>query len=328
MGNHWPLLVAAILIALATFLGVYQHNRAVLAATTSVPLTARTVAENGAAGGAVLEKPTAPPAAPQLPAAPDDQNVPARRRTVPQGDAPATAPINPTVVPAAPTAPATALQPVQAAPAAPAVPAAPGIVAQPAPAAPAVPAAPPVIQAPAGPAAAVQAKREDRAAVLADLRGALQGKLGVMPIDLAAGGYAAHVEGARVEVQPVPNWSISLFNINPKTPDQETSNFKLCLETVTAALAVDMTQKAVESANGKRYMKTSCKLGSVSLVRDPANGNSCMIRPIQTVIPTAHAERQTPGQPAVQPAQQQHRPKVLPGPPVPPPRPPATDTNF
>jgi hypothetical protein len=296
MKQHWPIAVAVILIVLAVSAGTWQHDQAVIAASVSVTSGSPSpTPDNGVQPAA---KPPVSPAAPAAPALPN-----------------AAPPVN--VTPPAPVVPA-ATVPV-AAPAAPAVnPATLIKINPPAPGAAAAPAANPAAPA-AVPADGIVPRKAGRTATLNEIRAMVQGKLGAQPTDLAAGGYALSVEGVRIEVQPPPAWSVSIYNNNPKAPQEETSNFKACLETVVAGLAADMTQKPVESANGKTYMKTTCKLGSISIVRDPATGNSCTIRPLgPQTLPAA------PSAPAVLP----QKPKAPDGPPVAPPRPPATDANF
>ncbi len=122
---------------------------------------------------------------------------------------------------------------------------------------------------------------DPRAQLFKDLRATLQTKIAQPPLDLADGGFAFSVDGARVEVQPPPNWSVTIYNVNPKAQDAETDSFKTFMAAATAALGVDLSPKPVVSENGKSYLKTVSKAGPLSLVRDPATGNSCMIRPLQ-----------------------------------------------
>jgi hypothetical protein len=62
------------------------------------------------------------------------------------------------------------------------------------------------------------------------------------------------------------------------------------------------------------------------MVRDPAMNNSCVIRPIQALIPTApKGDAAGNEQPRI--VRPDKAPKV-PATPVAPPRPPATDNNF
>jgi hypothetical protein len=84
-------------------------------------------------------------------------------------------------------------------------------------------------------------------------------------------------------------------------------------------LGINLNQKAVEAANGKTYLTTTSKMGSVSVIRDPAVGNSCTIAPLQRVVPVPAAPAANQNQPPVQPNPKQ--PQPAPGPPVTPPRP-------
>ena len=48
---------------------------------------------------------------------------------------------------------------------------------------------------------------------------------------------------------------------------------------VATALALDLSATPSATDTGATYLKTSSKLGNLSVQRDPANGNSCLIRP-------------------------------------------------
>jgi hypothetical protein len=165
-------------------------------------------------------------------------------------------------------------------------------------------------------------KRDPHAQVLENLRTVFQEKLNVVPRDLGvAGAFAVAMKGVRVEVQPWPQWSVSIYNFNDVAAEQETESFKACLEIAAKALNIDLTQGAVKTETGKSYMKTTSSLGPISLVRDPATNNSCMIRPIQAQgqmgPPRPKAGPDVAPRPPKQPAQ-----------PVQPPRPPAKDEVF
>jgi hypothetical protein len=318
MGDHWPLVVASGLVAFAAALGLWQHDRAVeLAAQVAPPAhvaPAQVVDVSAEKADASQPMPAAPIAT---------RAIPATTPPAPAVAEPAPAVAAPAVV--APTAPAVAVAP-----------AAPAVVAP----APAAPTAPAVVPNAAPPV------RQGRNATLLALRNDLQAQVNIAPMDTAGGGFAVASDGARLEVKPPPNWNIMIYNVNPKTPEVETDKFKEMLETTVKSLQIDMTPKPVESANGKTYLKTTSKLGSISLIRDPANGNSCLIGPIQQFV---NPPTQTPAvkAPAVAPAApnpfapQQAQPvapeapapaKVkqpkAPATPAAPPRAPATDANF
>ena len=120
--------------------------------------------------------------------------------------------------------------------------------------------------------------------IFLELRNALQTQLGAPATELPGGGFAFSSKGARLEVQPLPNWSIIIYNLNGKTPEIETGDFKTCLTVVTASLNINMMPKPIDTPTGKTSLKTICRLGSISLDRDPANGNSCLISPMQRRI--------------------------------------------
>jgi hypothetical protein len=301
MANHWPLVIALAVISMAAALGLWQHDQAVNAASIRIVNPPAPVAKpKPAAPKPVAQLPEAAPAAPAL-AQPAIETVPVdpnpkRKKFVTTGG------------PIAPTAPA----PLVATPA-PTAPTAPVVVHTTPLALPAAPATPGVAQ--------------DRTKVLNDLKTALQNQFGILPMELAAGGFALNTDGARIEVQPPPNWSASVYNINPKGPETETANFKVCMDLVIKSLGIDMTQKPVEAGNGKTYLKTSSKLGSISMMRDPATGNSCLIRPIGQWTPTPPAKVDNGAGVVQQPRPARQVPQA-PVAPAAPPRPPATDANF
>lgn len=312
MGDHWPLVVASGLIALAAALGLWQHDHAVELAAKVPPV------QTAAAPAPAVAQP-APEKADPAPTPLPLPSAPAATRT----------PFSPT--PTAPTAPVVTPRPLAPAPAAPATahPAAPTAPAT----LPAGPTAPAIAQNPA--ANAAPPVRQGRNATLAALRTELQAHLNLAPMDTAGGGFALAADGARLEVKSPPNWNITIYNVNPKTPDIETEKFKEMLKATIASLQIDMAPKPIESANGKLYLKTSSKLGSISLIRDPANGNSCVIGPIQQwVAPPVQAKdpnqpAAAPGAPAAPVRTIPEAPRVkAPKTPAAPPRPPATDANF
>ena len=137
-----------------------------------------------------------------------------------------------------------------------------------------------------------------RGQVLQDLKAGLQNKTGVQPAGSPDGGFTFTADGARVEVRPLPNWSINIYNINPAAPATETDGFKQCYEAVATALGMDLSATPSVTDTGATYLKTSSKLGNLSLQRDPANGNACLIRPFGQLTPKpaqpAAAKVQTP----------------------------------
>lgn len=326
MGDHWPLVVASGLVALAAALGLWQHDRA-------VELAAQVAPPAHVAPAQVVDVSAEKADAPAAPAAPV-----ATRATPATTLPPPALPVPPVAEPAPPVAVAPAV--VAPPPAVAVGPTAPAVVA-PAPAAPTAPAVIPNVAPPV---------RQGRNATLNALRNDLQAQVNIAPMDTAGGGFAVASEGARLEVKPPPNWNITIYNVNPKTPEVETDKFKEMLETTVKSLQIDMTPKPVESANGKTYLKTTSKLGSISLIRDPANGNSCLIGPIQQFVnppaqtpavkapavaapaapnpfaPQVQAQPVAPAPEAPAPAKVK-QPKA-PATPTAPPRAPATDANF
>ncbi|MGD0091698.1 MAG: hypothetical protein ABSE73_17420 [Planctomycetota bacterium] len=293
MGSHWPLVVAGGMIALAVSLGMYQHDLAANAATASKKAEVPPFANKDSGKAATPERPPAP----------SGTALTAEEPLAPEGNA--------AVAPEAVQAPAPTVPPnaalAQKIELATARPFGPG------PAKPGALAPEPLNQA---------AKQEQNKAVLAGLRALLQEKLGVVPANLAvAGAYTIGMEGVRLDVNPGANWSIGLYNFNAKNPEEETPNFKRCMEAVASSLDIDMTKKAVKADNGKSYLKTTCKLGNISMVFDPAN-NKWTISPLGQAAQDAALIRPK-GNEQVIPA-----PPKKQGPPVAPPRPPAKDDVF
>jgi len=272
MSNHWPILAAVILIALAVLLGLWDQNEKAEIAARRIPVSQMTPADT----------PAPPTPAPARPA-----------DTLP---APAAKPATPPAKPATPTQPVTPAAPQTPTPFGTPTPLAP----LPTPVQPA-PLPTPVQPAPQPPKAMV----DPRTTILQTLRTELQARIGTPSLDLAGGGFALNTDGARVEVQPLPNWNINIYNNNAQKPEVETEGFKRFYEVVTTGLGIDTQQKAITTDNGKSYLKTNSKLGSVSLVRDPANGNSCLIRPLGQLAPIitkpAVVERPAPPAPAPPP---------------------------
>lgn len=122
-------------------------------------------------------------------------------------------------------------------------------------------------------AASVQ---QSRAQILQDLRIALQTKTGAVPTEQGGGGYSVTLVGSKVEVQPPPNWSVCIFNVNPRDMGNDTDDFKNCFSAVATSLGVNTTLSA-----GNVTFTTTSKMGNISIARDLANGNFVMIRPIQ-----------------------------------------------
>lgn len=165
--------------------------------------------------------------------------------------------------------------------------------AQPAPVAP--------VPAPHDPNVAVPKPRAaGRFQVLLDLQDDLKNRLQMVPIPLANGGYKFSMDGAHLEVVTTPSWQIMIYNINPKQPEAETDSFKTLLAAVVSNLGINMNQKPVEAATGKSYLRTVSKMGAISLERDPAAGNSALIRPM-TPTPAVDVAQPAPAAPAPAP---------------------------
>ena len=306
MQNHWPLIAAAIMISIAVALGLLKHDAVVESAGRR---PAAPVAVQTGSGSAASAPDTAAPATP-LPA---EQVAPSEG---PKSPAPLSAPkdIPPRPAVAAPAQPQAAppahvaVQPVQpliqqAAPAAPPPAAQPAAAPQPKFSVPS--AQPPAVALP--PKAAVAAPKPPKPEVPGDALGSLRAKLetqlAMQASNLAAGGYAFQLDGARIEVQGLPNWSVVIWNINPvkEQAEAETDNFKKLYQIAAAELGFDPNQKGVTLGNGSTSLQTTSKLGNLTVVQDPAKGNSATIQPNQRRIPPAQA---APAQPVqVAPAQ-------------------------
>jgi|GEM_PF-2447557 len=302
MQEHWPILIAIMLISAAASLGLWQQQTASdaarsrplmppIAAAASMP--SRSEKPNGARPPAPASPPR--PAAPVEPIAP--MNI-APAVEVPIRPAPSVAitrlPVAPLVVPpGAPTAPA----------------------------------------APLPPKAPIDTRTRAREQQLMALRNALQQQMGILPMQTAGDGFAVSFDGGRIEVQPVPQWSITIYNVNGAAPETETENFKKCMDIVIRTFGIDMTQRFADAANGTRNMLTSSSMGRIQVSRDPAQGNSCTIKPLDKLKPPTPAGAVAP--PAAPllppPAAPQLAPRPAPLPTIPAPLPekkPSTDAIF
>jgi hypothetical protein len=229
MKNHWPLLLAIIMIGLAGAAGTFwvQHRESQLNTSQAKPAKPATEAPQ--------------PVADALP------SVPETTTELPQPAKPQQRPV----------AQAVPIQPA--------------------------PNNPPVVQ---QPVARTNAAQPTQNPVLLQLKTVLQ-NAGGAPIDLAGSAYAFDVAGARIEVQPTPNWSITIYNKNRKVPSEETDDFKQYLAAVTSTLSIDTAKAPIVGDDNKSYLRTSSKMGTITLTRDPANGNLCTVKPLGPPVPVA-----------------------------------------
>jgi hypothetical protein len=163
------------------------------------------------------------------------------------------------------------------------------------------------------------------------MRTALIQRFGVMPMATATGGFAIAADGVRVEVETTANWSVNIYNDNKAAPAVQTENFKSALNVVAAQLEMDLGPAPNIAPDGKLTLRTSSKLGRVSMVTDPAMGNSATIKPLQHRLATPPSANPAVNQvaPQVQP-QVINKPKIarvpaVPTPPIAPPKPPSND---
>ena len=162
--------------------------------------------------------------------------------------------------------------------------------------------------------------------VFTALRAALIQKFGVMPLPIHNAGFAIAVDGVRVEADTAPDWSISLYNHNPAVPTTQTDNFKSALNLVVANLELDLTAQPITGADGRLTLRTSSKLGRVSMITDPAMGNSVVVKPLQKKIPVAQAGQLGQlGQPTQAQPTLKSAPPAKPIVPVAPPKPPSVE---
>lgn len=298
MGSHWPIAFAVLLVALAGGYGYYQGEL---------------LKEAGEVKSNVRKLPDV-----YIPTS--DASVPVR--------APAT--MMPVAVQPSPVQPAVAGNSGMASqnpnPALPAKPMMPG---QPAAQAPVVVAQPGQLT-PISPGSV-------RGAVFTALRTALVQKFGAPPMPAQNGGFAVAVDGVRVEVDPNSDWSVAIYNNNPANAAMQTENFKSALNLTIATLEIDMTAQPITAADGKQTLRTSSKLNRISMITDPAMGNSVTIKPIQKKTLVTPQNATNPQPPAVQnpagqapalpgpPQTKKVRPETAPVNPVTPPKPPAND---
>lgn len=286
MRNHWPMVLAVLLLVAAVILGLWQRD-------------------------ALEEHANDKPRVRELPS-----------KYVPFADAPAP-PRTLTSAPAQPPLTVTNLAPVPANPVAPQpnVPATTALVpakppeAMPKVAMPAQPAGPIPQMGPIAPGSA-------RGLVFTNLRGALVQQFGTAPQPTQNGGFAITTAGVRVEADPNEDWSITLYNNNPANPVVQTDNFKVALNLVVANVGLDMTAQPQVTPEGKQTLKTNSKLNRVSMTTDPAMGNSVTIKPLQKRTTGLVTPQVTPVAPApANPAAPQVAPPAAPAPAMPNPTP-------
>jgi hypothetical protein len=174
----------------------------------------------------------------------------------------------------------------------------------------------------------------DRDALFGMLRGALQQRFGVAPMATNTG-YAVVVEGARIDVDASPNWSIQIFNNTKAQPPVQTENFLAIQNLVATTLDFNLDiATARQTADGKTVKRPISRLGKINVETDPAMFNSTTITPFgrtnfatqaapanpvtpnnkrtmatQPVAPLAPAAPQVqPPQPPVRPMVKQARP--------------------
>jgi hypothetical protein len=257
MGNHWPLFASLALLSAAVGLG-YLQSEAAREAARPQPLP-----PSPTRSATLIHRATEAPAAAPVPPAQPAQPAPAAPAATPDAAKPARAKPR-FVTPAPAEAPAQVVQPATPAPA------------------PAAAAAPPPAPAPR--------MTDAKAQILAELRDMLKTQLGQLPLDLNNGGYKFSREGALMEVQMPPAWSVTIYNVNIPKPEVETDDFKILYTGATTVLGINTQQNPVVSGNGKSYLRTASRMGNIVLERDPGNGNLCIIRPAQS----AAAEQPAP----------------------------------
>lgn len=319
MQNHWPILIAIVLISAAASVGLWQQQMAseaaksrplvpIAAASTDAPARTKATAATPRPAAATIPAPETMPlaSAPALTPAPEltqaPEAAPQKKFVTPVPPAPAPLPAGHVPV-AAPTAPAP-------------LPRATGMD-------------------PAKQQQMADAKVRGREMQLQALRNALQQQMGIMPMQTAGEGYAVGFEGGRIEVQPMPQWAITIYNVNGAAAETETENFKKCMDIVIRTLTIDMTQRFADAANGTKSMLTTSSMGRIQLSRDPAQGNLCTIKPLQKNAAQNNMPVVTPPAPPVPgapvaplaPAAPQLIPKPAPIP-VPVERKPSTDSTF
>jgi hypothetical protein len=133
---------------------------------------------------------------------------------------------------------------------------------------------------------------DPRSMLLLNLKGRLEAKLGVEPSLSPEGVYSLKANGVRVEVRPLPNWRINIYNLNPAAPTTETENFRQSVIVTGNVLAIDLSIPLNVTETGAAYRTTGSRMGKLSIQRDPANGNSYMFQPLGPAV-SAH-----PAQPA------------------------------
>jgi len=189
--------------------------------------------------------------------------------------------------------------------------------ATPAPAAEATPASDAVAPATKTATAVTPLPPEQHAQFWNELKTALQTKTSIPPSDKGNGALNFSMDGTAIDLQAPPNWRITVYNVNPKQPDQDSPNFSKCVGIIEEALGVDQSKKPA-SQGGQTLMRTQTKLGLADIARNPTGANTW------TVVPSAPSVKKTvessaqptpQSQPQAQPAP---KPEAKPAAPAPP----------
>ena len=163
-------------------------------------------------------------------------------------------------------------------------------------------------------------------AILLELSRAIQAQTHVTPLESADGQYSISLPGAQVKVVSGGAWSITVYN-NPKTPGEDSDDFKLCMNAISKTLGSDFTHATKVGEDGI-FLRTTSKLGDILYARNLDSGK-CMINPVRQKGPPP-AEAKPQAEPPVNSLPPQKRPAI----PAPPTTPPATppkpppDLNF
>jgi len=139
---------------------------------------------------------------------------------------------------------------------------------------------------------------------------ALQTKTGVAPSDKGNGAANFAMDGTAIDLQAPPNWSITVYNINPKQPDADSPNFGKSVVIISEVLGIDPSQKPGNTDNKRTYQRTLTKLGMASITREPTGANTWIVKP-------ANPPRQAIKQPDTQKPAEPAKPAAPVAPPAP-----------
>src|SRR5204863_9579339 len=110
----------------------------------------------------------------------------------------------------------------------------------------------------------VDARRADLAN---NLKATLQNKLNVAPTDTANGGFELTVDSAHLELYPMPDWKITIYNFTIGQKE-ESPGFKKLYDSVAQAWNIAITRDYAEAGDNKPSARADSAAGKLVLTKD------------------------------------------------------------